>query len=78
MEWYKSESATRPEEIDTTSSRKYNYVRKNITEEQRPSEDGETITVFVYDECKIPKEAWGLYLELAATQEAVDYLIMEG
>lgn len=75
MEWYKAESSNRPLEVDTESSKKYNYVRKNIEETQRES-DGEATIVFVYDECKVLKEDWGLYLELAQAQADIDYLNM--
>ena len=82
MQWYNSESMTRPEEVDTTSSNIYNYVRRNIrevTEEQ----DGEQVTKYAYEECRIPKEAWGLYEELVSQGETnlqqqadIDYLTM--
>ena len=71
MNWYKGESAIRPLETDTESSKVYNYVRKNIKEDER-----EGMTVFVYDECKIIKESWGLYLDLAQAQADIDYLTM--
>ena len=60
MNWKKAESAIRPAELDTTSSRKYNYVRKNIMEEQRETEQG-TITMYVYDELKVAKADWELF-----------------
>lgn len=60
MNWKKAESAIRPAELDTTSSRKYNYVRKNIVEEQRESEQG-TITMYVFDELKVAKTDWELF-----------------
>ena len=86
MEWYKSESMDRPLEVDTTTSKFYNYVRKNI-EEITEVVDGETVTKYVWDECKIPKEAWGLYLTQQQQNEDIDscmvalteiYEMMEG
>lgn len=72
--WYKSESSVRPSDIDTTSSQKYNYVRRNVTEE-----DGR----FIYEEAKIDKESWGLYKELQEVKEqneelstVLDFLLM--
>lgn len=59
--WYKAESMTLPAIIDDTSSRVYIYVRKNINVEQRTDESGETITVYVYDEIKIPKEVYEIF-----------------
>lgn len=73
MNWYHSESATRPLETDTTSSKKYNYVRRNITEVQR-TESEETITMYEYDECKILKEDWGLYEETAQNTADIEYI----
>lgn len=73
MEFYKSESLTRPLEIDTESSKVYNYVRQNIEEEER-EENGETVTVYVYDECKVPKEAWGLYLDTMQNTADIEYI----
>lgn len=73
MNWYHSESATRPLETDTTSSKKYNYRRRNITEVQR-EQDGESITMYEYEECKIPKESWGLYLDTVQQRADIDYI----
>ena len=73
MNWYHSESATRPLETDTTSSKKYNYVRRNITEVQR-TENEEIITMYEYDECKILKEDWGLYEETAQNTADIEYI----
>ncbi len=54
--WYQSESNIKPTRIDDTSSKVYTYVRRNITETQREDE-----TVYTYDECKIPKEVYGIF-----------------
>ena len=59
--WYKAESSELPSMIDDTSSRVYVYVRKNINVEQRTDESGEIITVYVYDEIKIPKEVYDVF-----------------
>ena len=75
MDWYRTESLTRPLETDMTSSKSYNYVRRNIEAVER-EENGETITVYVYDECEIPKESWGIYEELTQAQADIDYLNM--
>lgn len=76
MNWYKSESATLPLEIDTESSKVYNYVRQNIEEVEKENEDGETVTAYTYDEAKVLKEDWGLYLDLSQAQADIDYLNM--
>ena len=75
MEWYKAESTTRPQETDLTSSRKFNYVRKDITEVERESE-GEVITMYEYEEAAILKEDWGVYLDLVQAQADIEYLNM--
>lgn len=75
MNWYRVESMLEPLETDTESSEVYNYVRRNIETEER-EENGETITMYVYEEAKVLKADWGLYLELEQTRADVDYLTM--
>lgn len=72
MDWYKSESATYPLEVDTTSSKKYNYVRRNITEVVK-----DETTYYEFEECKILKEDWGFYLENEQLRADLDYIAME-
>ena len=46
--WTTVESMFYPELIDSTTSRNWIYVRKNIREEQRADEEtGETVTVYI-------------------------------
>lgn len=71
MEWYKSRSSEQPSETDTTSSEKYNYVRKNIVEVNE--EEGD---YFEYEEAKVLKEDWGIYLELIQAKADIEYLNM--
>ena len=75
MEWYNSESMIEPAETDTASSKIWNYVRRNI-QAVEVEEEGQTLTKYVYEECKIPKESWGMYLELLQAQADIDYLTM--
>ena len=75
MNWDKVESTVMPLEIDTESSDMFNYVRKNIEEVQR-EEEGETITMYVYDEAKVLKADWGIYTDLTQAQADIDYLNM--
>ena len=75
MEWKKVESMTEPSEYDFTSSKKYNYIHKNIETVER-EHDGETYTVYVYDEAKVNKDDWQLYLDLTQAQADIDYLNM--
>lgn len=70
--WYKTEGGVRPKEVDETISDTSVFLHKNIEEVQRDVE-GETVTVFVYDELKIPKE---LYPVFEQQQADIDYLTM--
>lgn len=49
INYYKAHSTTRPEELDTTSSASGVYLRKNIQEVQRETQEG-TQTEYEYDE----------------------------
>jgi hypothetical protein len=75
MQWKPSQSAERPVEIDTTSSKVYNYARRNITEEVVEGPDG-AMTVYNYDELKVEKSSWALYLDLEQARADIDYLSM--
>lgn len=68
--WRKAENTIRPESVEQGKS--VVYIRKNIQEEQREV-DGETATVYVYDEMKLPKE---LYPVFEQQQADIDYLTM--
>lgn len=70
--WYKTEGGVRPKEVDETISNTSVFLRKNIEEVQRDVE-GETVTVFAYEELKIPK---GLYPVFEQQQADIDYLTM--
>ena len=65
MIWKKAESAERPIELDTTSSKTVNYVRKNIVEVKREQPDGTSMTMYEYDELAVPKADWLLFNELS-------------
>ncbi len=75
MDWYNAESLIEPARTDTASSTKYNYVRRNI-QTVTLEEEGETITKYVYEECKVSKDSWGMYQQLEQAQADIDYLNM--
>lgn len=75
MEWKKVESMNRPSEYDFTSSKRYNYIHRNIEEVER-EHDGETYKVFTYDEAKVVKDDWAVYQDLVQAQADIDYLTM--
>ena len=78
LNYYPSESDIMPEELDTSSSPTTVYLRKNIrAEERKDPETGETRTVFVYDEAKMPRLEYVDYLS-GKTQADVEYLYMMG
>lgn len=58
--WYKSSSTAYPPLIDTTSSKIYVYVRKNV-EEQIIEEEGKNKIIYIYDEIKIPKDVYDIF-----------------
>ena len=70
-----AESSVRPEPVVMESSAVYNYVRRNIQEDER-EENGETVTVFTYEEEKVRKENWELYEEVAQQRADIDFLAM--
>lgn len=55
--WQKSQSTIRPEDVDTTSSKKFVYIHRNIVE--KTTEEG--FTIYEYDEYKIPKEVYDIF-----------------
>lgn len=61
MNWNRTESAERPDELATNISKKYNYIRKNITEVQKEQPDGSTMTMYEYDELEVLKTDWELF-----------------
>lgn len=86
MNWYKSESTVRPDEVDTTSSKTTIYLRRNIAEKQRGSEiDGNMQTYYEYDEARLTKREYEEYLkgislvDIEQQRADIDYLaIMTG
>ncbi len=74
--WVNAEATFEPDAVDTTTSRIYNYVRRNIHEEQREDEEGNSYTVWVYEERKIAKEDWELYKAVERNTANIDYIAM--
>lgn len=76
MVWYTVQSTIRPDVISTTTSKIYNYVRKNIREVEVEDQSGGTRRVFEYEEAKVPKESWSMYQDLEQAKADIDYLSM--
>ncbi len=78
----KSESTTKPETIDTTSSKTSVYLRKNIVEKERQDDDGNPFQYFEYDEAKLTKEEYERYLDELAVADIrqqradIDYIAL--
>ena len=70
--WYKTESNTRPTIIDTESSKKWVYVRKNIEEHEREDETtGIKETFYSFEESKIPKDVWLIFQKTVESDERI-------
>lgn len=63
INWRKVEGtqAEKPKELDTESSSRAVYIRKNITQETREQESGESIQVWVYEEAKLSLSEYAQY-----------------
>ena len=62
-DWYKSNSTIKPLEVDTTSSKKVVFIRKDITTEPIIDDEGNDTgeVTYHYLERKIRKEDWESY-----------------
>lgn len=63
MNWYYSESKNRPRTIDTASSQKWVYIRRNISKCEREDEFHPEIKeeFYSYEEMKIPKDVYSIF-----------------
>ena len=59
--WYVAESTVFPELVDSTSSRKWVYVRRNVKKCERENEQGIKETFYTFEEQKVSKEVWGIF-----------------
>lgn len=86
INYIKSESTIKPELVDTTSSKKYVYLRKDIIETQKTDEiSNETTTLYEYQEAKLTKQEYQEYLaelsiiDIQQQRADIDYIaIMTG
>lgn len=74
--WITAEANYKPDAIDTATSRIYNYIRRNIHQEQHEDDEGNMLTVWVYEEKKISKENWELYKIIERNSANIDYIAM--
>lgn len=82
LKYVKSQSATYPQLIDTTSSKKYVYLRQNVVEVQSEDLNGEIYTTYEYDEAKLTKEEYEQYLkelsvlDIQQQRADIDYILL--
>ena len=77
--WYKCENgnSTRPAAQDTTSSKKWNYVRKDFRRIAAQEKDGQIYPEhWEWMEMKVAKETWGAYLQGETNAANIDYIAM--
>ena len=72
INFIKSQSSAYPELIDTTSSKKYVYIRENVVEVQSDGIDGESYTYYEYDEAKLTKEEYEQYQKELSSVETLE------
>lgn len=81
VKYYKSISFNYPELIDTTSSKKVVYLRKNIEIKQQEI-NNDIQTYYEYDEAKLTKEEYNQYLNKISTMDIqqqradIDYIAL--
>ena len=59
--WYEGTSSVYPSLVDTTSSKKWVYVRRNIEEHECENNEGIKEIFYSFEEQKVPKEVWGIF-----------------
>ena len=72
VNYIKSQSSVYPTLIDTTSSKKYVYLRQNVVEKQTEETDEETHIYYEYDEAKLTKEEYEQYLKEINSTETLE------
>ena len=71
-----AESGVKPEEIEICTGGV--YLRKDISAEEREQEDGSTVTMYTYQECRLSAEEFAqaaAALNLSAAQENEDNML---
>lgn len=73
--WYEVENgeAVRPSEVDQTSSADYIYVRRSIELVEATGEgEDERPAHYEWEETRIPRDAWEIYLQAEDNRTALD------
>lgn len=74
IEWYQSESTVKPAEVCLDWSPRNVYLHRNIRQEEREDIDGQTVTMWVYEETKLSRSDYAIY---AAGQNTNDIIAAE-
>lgn len=76
--WYYAESNEHPQTVDSTSSKNWVYVRRNIEEFEREDETEPAIKEKFYrwEEMKIRKDTYPIYQQEQANAANIDYIAM--
>lgn len=69
--WYEGTSSVYPSLVDTTSSKKWVYVRRNIEEHERENDEGIKEKFYSFKEQKVPKEIWGIFEKTMQNDEKI-------
>lgn len=69
IEWYQSESTIKPAKICLDWSPRNVYLHRDIRQEEREDIDGQTVTMWIYEEAKLSRADYAIY---AAEQNAED------
>ena len=75
--WYKNgnDSSVRPMDVDTTSSKRWNYVRKDFRLVAARTADGQTVPEhWEWQEMKVQKEVLEIYNQASENKDNVDLL----
>ena len=82
LNYVKSQSTVRPDLVDSSSSKKYVYIRQNVVEMQSEGIDRETYTYYEYEETKLTKEEYEQYLkelsvlDIQQQRADIDYILL--
>ena len=83
LNYIESESIVKPELLDTTSSKKVVYMRRNIVEKQLESEiNGEMQKYYEYEEAKLTRAEWEKYqkelavIDIQQQRADLDYIAL--
>ena len=75
LNYIKSYSDERPDDVDFTSSPTTVYIRKNIVEKTITDESGDSRVTYEYDEAKLSRNDYAIYLEEINVAN-IDYIAM--